>query len=219
MEKTFTETADQARALKALAEEKNTHILVDYTFTFSKGVAFMLQLAAQGVIGQVRSASLSMRQYGRFSGESVYPLLGSHMLSLLHKLFPLGELEFQRQDQFTREEIVETGELKFRIPSGAFCGSIALSLNFPGKERKFVIFGEKGALMYDMLADPPLTMGLYRQNTLSPIAGLPDFNEGNNLAFVIDHFYKMLMGRASSNIGTALAVTACLENVLQGRSL
>lgn len=39
-----------------------------------------------------------MRQMGRFTADSVYVLLASHMLSVLNKFHPLNGLVFDRQD-------------------------------------------------------------------------------------------------------------------------
>lgn len=220
VEKIFTERPEQGYELKEIAEQRGLKILVDYTFTFSAAIAQMRELIKKGEIGEIAAIHLSMRQLGRFIGDDVYRLLGSHMLSILNLLIPLGELDFQRQNLLCRDGVVESGTVFFVGKRRPVNGLITLSLNHPEKERRVVVYGERGTLIYDMLAAAPLCLVPYSvapgKTTLPRDICKQEFtgfSEDNNLAFAAEYFYALLGNLKPSNVEDAILISQVLEEI------
>ncbi len=206
VEKILATNGQDAEFIKATAKEAGKHILVDYTFTFSPSLLLMRDLAAKGRIGKIRSANLSMLQFGRFGRGDVYLLLGSHMLSILGMFHTLNGLNYSRWDTFTREE-TESGFLHFSDDMG-FAGSIAVSLNNPIKERKVLLVGESGSMLYD-----PFNLKTLRIFDQNMIESSHAFDESQGLSFAVDAFFKLLTGQGISNIDDAVAVNNVIDKI------
>jgi hypothetical protein len=191
-EKAFTATAAEAAELKADAEARDLKILVDFTFTFSRGVRNLVTAAKSGQLGDLSSASFEMSQCGRFTQEGVYFTLGSHMLSVLNMISPLREFSFIRNDLIIRERIPEAGRISFAHNVSPFHGIINLSLNNTEKTRKITLYGNRETVAYDMFAAP---------------------GETDNLALAVNDFYRLIAKGGPSNIDSALAVARTLDSL------
>ena len=223
-EKPLAFTVEECEELKRDAERRGLLILVDYTWTFSKGLGSVRSMVSRGQIGNILGIEMSVKHLGRFGGGSVYWLLGSHMLSVLDMFVSIEDLSFSKTDLVTFDGNVETGIISFT--KGLMSGQIVVSLNYTGKETKVVLYGEDGTIIYNPTVpfmSPTLILQTYKRLgwTLAPKL-LVDrkecfFNEDDNLYYVIDYFYDMLVGKADSNINRAIAVTKVLEE-LRGRS-
>ncbi|MBN3033813.1 MAG: Gfo/Idh/MocA family oxidoreductase [Candidatus Saganbacteria bacterium] len=191
-EKTFTETAAEAERLKVLADSQGLKIMVDFTFTFSRGVRNMVAAARSGQIGSLVSASFEMGQPGRLKPEGVYLTLGSHMLSILNMLAPLHEFSFSSSDTSTQKGVAESGLIFFTHNSLPFNGLMILNLHSPDKTRKIEIYGSRGAAGYDMFSAP---------------------GEQDNLAQAAEAFYQMIAQGGPSNVDCALEVAFALDKL------
>jgi predicted dehydrogenase len=191
-EKAFTATAAETEELQADAGARGLKILVDFTFTFSRGVRNLVSAVQAGQIGNLASANLEMRQLGRFRPEGVYFTLGSHMLSVLNMIRPLHEFSFSRSDALARDGRPEAGRISFAHNTLPFHGSINLSLRSPEKTRKIEVQGSRGTLVYDMFSAP---------------------GEMDNLALAVGAFYQLLAAGGPSNIDSALEVARALDKL------
>lgn len=214
-EKPLATKSKECYELKDIAENKNLRLLTEYTWTFSKGLNKAKQEV--GKIGEIRSMELTHRHLGRFGRYDVYWLLASHMLSILDMFTPLTELEFHRTDLVVDEGRVETGIINFK--NDGVKGYITISLNYPSKETKVIIYGTKGTIIYNPLSLPTLSIVEYERPEWIVATKIAqkcldyDFDESNNLRYAIDYFRKVLIGEAESNIERACKITEILEKL------
>ncbi len=205
----------QCRELRSIARKNKLSLTVEYTYTFSKSLQLAQSLVADGEIGRILGIEMAVRHLGRFKGGSVYWLLGSHMLSVLDMFIPLPELLFNRKDLVTYDGEVETGVISFYKPG--MSGQIVVSLNYPGKETRIIIYGELGTIVYDPMSQPPLKIEKYERLKWTVASKLPRedrefrFDENNNLRYAVEYFADAVEGKTESNIDRAVEITRILE--------
>jgi predicted dehydrogenase len=219
-EKPLALKTEQCEELKQIAVNSNKLLLIDYTWTFSKALKKAQSMLKKGEIGKILGVEMAVRHLGRFKGGSAYWLLGSHMLSVLDMFIPIKDLSFGKTDLVNYEGEVETGVISFK--KGDVSGQIVVSLNYPGKETRMTIYGERGSLIYNPVSQPSLRVEKYTRLKWMVASKLPrervDFciDEANNLRYAIEHFHKVLVGKAESNVDRAVVITRILET-LEGR--
>jgi predicted dehydrogenase len=219
-EKPLALKTEECEELKQIALNNNLLLLIEYIFTFSRAVENAQGMVREGEIGKILGMEMSVRHLGRFKGGSVYWLLGSHMLSVLDMFIPIKDLSFEKTDLVTYEGEVETGVISFR--KGEVSGQIVVSLNYPGKETRVIIYGERGTIIYDPVSQPSLQVEKYERLKWTVGDKLPKehmefrIDEANNLRYAIDYFAKVLQRKAAGNIDRAVAITKILET-LEGR--
>jgi len=220
IEKPLALKTKQCEELKQLALSRNLLLMVEYTWTFSKALEKAQNLVKSGEIGKIKGVEMSVKHLGRFKGGSVYWLLGSHMLSVLDMFISINDISFKKNDFVIFEGQVETGLITFQ--KGDMSGQIVVSLNYPGKETKMIIYGERGTIIYDPFSQPSLYMEKYERLKWTVASKLPrervDFciDESNNLRYAMEYFRKALMGKADDNTNRAIAVTRVLETLVKG---
>ena len=214
-EKPLSSTTQECEELKQIALDRNLLLLVEYTYTFSRALQKARNMVEEGEIGKVLGFEMAVRHLGRFKGGSVYWLLGSHMLSVLDMFVPLKELSFRRTDLVSYQGEVETGVISFQ--KGGLSGQIVVSLNYPGKETRIIIYGERGTIIYDPVSQPSLQVEKYERLEWIVGSELPReheefrIDETNNLRYAIEHFARVLRGEAEGNVDRAIAITRILE--------
>jgi predicted dehydrogenase len=113
---------------------------------------------------------------------------------------------------------VETGVIRFHS-DGDFRGQAVVSLNYPGKDDKVVIYGRDGTIVFNPLIENTLVVEKYERQTWVLGKDLPygklvfRYDEGNNLRSTIEYFSKVLQGKAESNVETAVEITRILEDL------
>lgn len=214
-EKPLAMRADECRDLKTIADKSGLVILTEYTYTFSKSLKRAVNMVEDGEIGSLLGLEMSVRHLGRFGGGSVYWLLGSHMLSVLDMFVPLDSLKFSKNDIVVFRNIPETGTIFFENDEVA--GQIVVSLNYPGKETRIVLYGEDGSIIYDPLSKYTLEIMRYKRLRWTVAEKIPKekecfhINEGDNLKYAIQYLYDCIKGKSDSNIERALAITRIIE--------
>lgn len=214
-EKPLALTAIECDELKSIAEERKLMLLTEYTYTFSKALKIATKMVERGEIGSLLGAEMSVRHLGRFGGGSVYWLLGSHMLSVLDMFMPLEDLTFSKRDIVVFKGNIETGVIVFE--NSDFAGHIVVSLNYPSKETKIILYGEEGSIIYDPLSNYPLEITRYERLKWTVADKLPkdvnrmSMDESNNLKYAIEYFYDCIQGKAESNIRRASLITRIIE--------
>lgn len=215
-EKPLALRAEECRELKTIAETGSLVLLTEYTYTFSKALKRAVTMVEEGEIGSILGMEMSVRHLGRFGGDSVYWLLGSHMLSVLDMFVPLETLEFGRHDLVVNDGNVESGSITFK---GPISGHIVVSLNHPGKETRVILYGEHGSIIYDPMAKYELQVMTYKRIPWTVADNLPKetsryhFDERHNLRYAIESFYDVLMGKREGNLGTAIEITRIFESI------
>jgi hypothetical protein len=183
----------------------------------------MVELAKEGFIGDIQGFSFNLSQLGHFTAD-VYSELGCHVFSVIDMLIPLDLLKFRRNDIFVRDGIAETGQISFEPAGLNFTGgrgTIFLSFNHPIKERTIAIYGNEGTLIYDAVKKHPLTMVKYRvdrsksKNATSQSAVNYEFDETNNLSYVVQAFYDVLTGSSKPNLESSVRITETIEKITE----
>ena len=216
-EKPLALKTEECEELKKIALDSNLLLLVEYTYTFSKALRQAQSMVEEGKIGKILGLEMAVRHLGRFQGGSVYWLLGSHMLSILDMFIPLVELSFQQTDLVTYDGQVETGVISFK--KGKVAGQIIVSLNYPGKETRIIIYGDRGTIIYDPMSQPSLQVEKYERLKWTVASELPrerkefSIDEANNLGYAIEQFAQALQGKAEGNVDRAVTITKILETL------
>lgn len=196
----------ECEELKEVAEERGLPLLVDYTWTFSRGLEQAQTLIKQRLLGKVASYLLAARQWGRFDRENVYWLLMTHLLSILDMFTPIAELTFSKTGLECKGVGIETAHLAFK--GDGVVGLLDASINYPGKEVSMVVNGEDGTLLYSPMTATSLRLRRYDGKNEQYF-----IDETNNLAQVIKAFSLALKGRREGNAGMAVAVTRVIEGL------
>ena len=215
VEKPLALKAEQAREIRQLARERGLNVVTESVFTFSEALALAQKTVVAGGIGKLLGADFSVKHLGRFGGGSAYWLLGSHWLSVLDMFVPLESLEFGRRDLVACGGSVESGIIDFS--GDGFAGQISVSLNYPGKEVLATLYGEKGTIVYNPLANPSLRVAHYDRPLWTIAAKIPkrinEFNidESHNLRNAVEYFWQVLCGCKEDNLDRSVKVTQILE--------
>ena len=216
-EKPLALKTEECEELRELAKNKNLELVTEYVFTFSRALNKAKKIAGNGKIGNIRGFEMSTKHLGRFGGGSVYFLLGSHMLSVLDMFVPIKGLKFERKDLVTYKGEVETGVIFFENKD--ISGQIVVSLNYPKKETKITVYGEKGTMVYDSISQPALQVETYERVPWTIGLKLPrthkeyNIDESNNLKYAIEYFYEVIKGNSKSNIDRAVKISRILESI------
>ncbi|MFC1917811.1 Gfo/Idh/MocA family protein [Chloroflexota bacterium] len=211
----------QCEELRDIALKNNLILMVEYTYTFSRALEQARGIIKSGAIGKIRGMEMTVRHLGRFGGGSVYWLLGSHMLSVLDMFSPISMINFERRDLVTSNDVVETGVIFFR--NADISGHITVSLNYPDKKTKVIIYGENGTVIYNPVTPPSLQVETYRKIPWTVAAELPrerhefDIDESHNLRLAVDYFHRSLTGKTEGNLDRAITITRILETLESGR--
>lgn len=214
-EKPLALKTEECEELKQIALDRNLLLLVEYTYTFSKALKKAQSMVEKGDIGNLLGIEMSVRHLGRFKGGSVYWLLASHMLSVLDMFIPIKDIHFEKTDLVVHDGQVETGAITFN--TGVVSGQIIVSLNYPGKETRIILYGEKGTITYNPEIQLSLQIETYERLKWTVASKLPreriyfSIDEANNLCYAIEYFFEALVGRAAGNVDRAVAITRILN--------
>ena len=216
VEKPITMTGQEAHELQSLAKEKKKVLMTEYTFTFSKALKMAQKMINEGVIGDLKSIDVFIRQLGRFTDYDVYALIGSHALSIINLFLPLNTMQFSAQTTMVTNDVITSGIITFQTKDARVKGFIDLSLHCPDSEKKVFIYGEQGTIIYDCMVPDSVKLSVYRQdkNVLDPdlIREEKSFqiDESHNLRLALEDFFEGLRNR-QDNLEGSVAVTEVLD--------
>jgi len=218
VEKPIAMTKQEAHELQALAEEKKKVLMTEYTFTFSKALKMVQKMINEGVIGNLKSIDIFIRQLGRFTDYDVYALIGSHALSIINMFLPLNTLQFSAQATMETNDVITSGIITFRTKDTRVKGFIDLSLHCPERQKKVFIYGEQGTIIYDCMIPDSVKLSVYRQDKN---ASDPDIireeksfqiDENHNLRLALEGFFEGLKNH-QDNLAGSVAVTEVLDAI------
>ncbi len=207
----------EAIELKKIAEKRNLLLLTEFTYTFSKSLEKAKKFIDSDELGKIDAIEMSLKYAGRFLKYNVYWLLASHLLSILDVFISLKNLNFKKVDFIKHKKRTETGMILFQNKNAS--GKITVSLNYPEKEMKVIIYGQKGTLVYSSMIKPSLKFICYEKtegilgDKLITKEKSYFIDEKNNLEHAVEYFYKALRKQAKSNIDRAVLVTEILEKL------
>jgi len=210
-EKPLALTTDECLDLWEIAEKKGLVLETDYIFTYSKCLQSAKNYVKSGRLGTVLALELSTKHLGRFGKYDVYWLLASHMLSVLDMFCSIKDLDFCFVDLIEDE----SGVIFF---DGPVKGTISVSLNYPLKDVKAIIYCEKGTIRYDPNASTPLHIISYSKPDWVVANKIPqkdlglNYDESHNIHLALLNFQRCILGGKKCNIDLAVEVTSILEN-------
>jgi len=219
-EKPLTMKAAHARELKELAEAGKLMLVTDLTYTFSPALELAKFYLESGRIGDLHHVELALKKMGNHSEKDVRWVLGPHLLSILGMFHPLEDLRFDCSTYFSVDGRAEACSIA--LEDGCITGRIDLSANYPEKCREVVLYGSKGAIIYQP-GGKEWTLRLLqysaatRTSTKMLLQDVTDIHtdERNNLRYAVKFFTDVFFGRQESNIDDAIQVTSILEQLVQ----
>ncbi len=206
-EKPLSRNFEECISLISLAKDKKLCLVTDYTYNFSTGLNEAKKIIDSGKYGDLLSIDLLSYQMGKFRKESVYWLLGAHMLSIVDMFVPLAHCWFERMDLLTRNGNVETGMITFT--DGKVWGNLKVSINQLLKGMYAVFLCSEGAVAYC-----PQVNAVMESSYSEPrdIITHP-YQEGDNLRHAITHLYDCLKGKAQPNTDRAVMITKVMNDL------
>lgn len=220
VEKPLAINAQEAINLARMAFQRKLILETEYTYTYSVALHYAKNMIEEGLIGRIQSICICFKQLGRFLPYDVYLLLGSHALSILDFFIPLTKFTFSVFPMMTTNDIVTSAIVQFQSRKKQYSGYIDLSLHCPRRDKKVILFGEKGTLMYCPEEKEALTLTLYQRRDSIPEQDLIEkkkcfnFDEKNNLKNALENFYELIHHKKKCNIDRAIRVNSVL-NLLQ----
>lgn len=219
-EKPITMKVAHAKELKELAEANHLVLVTDLTYTFSPALELAKFYLESGRIGDLQHVELALKKIGNHSKKDVRWVLGPHLLSILGMFHPLGGLQFECSTYLSVDSRVESCSIA--VTGNCVTGRIDLSANYPEKCREVVLYGDKGAIIYQPGREEwTLRLLQYsaatRTSTKMLIQDVTDIhtNERDNLRYAVKFFTDVFFGRRESNISDAIEVTRILEQLVQ----
>lgn len=215
VEKPLTLRLKEARELARIARLKGLRIQTDFTWTFAPALRKAADLLAQGAIGRLRHVRLTWRQLGRLERPGIHAALTCHALSILGLFMPLRQLRFQGAGLAKSSGAWSAALVHFSGPRG-LTGFIDVSVDDPARERKVVLSGERGAIVYQPMAKPSLLLARFARSPeglLQARRRAFRYSEGRHLQSALKTFHKVLRGGQADNLPLSFDVTRVIERL------
>lgn len=146
--------------LTNLAKSKNLQLFIDHTYLFNPNIVEFQKIINQGKIGKLRYSYASRTNLGpvRKDVDALWDL-AIHDLAIFNFILNQNPIRVQAESQtWLDQNLADLVWLKLIYPDN-FIATIHLSWLNPDKQRKLVIVGEKGSLIFDeMSSDFPLVL-------------------------------------------------------------
>lgn len=175
-EKPLTLTPAECETLCWLANASDRQLMVDHTYLFHPAVTEGYRLIQEGALGQLRYGYASRTHLGpvRQDVDALWDL-AIHDIAIFNHWLGIGPTLVQAQGQICLQPHLQTplspqgladtvwAQLQYPFPS-LQAGTAGLSVNLhfswlnPDKQRKLVLVGDRGALIFDELAENPLVL-------------------------------------------------------------
>jgi len=220
VEKPLALSIDECLELKDIARERKLKLMTEYTYTFSKALNYAADLVKKGAIGQIRSVYVTIKQLGRFLSYDVLTLLGSHALSILDMFLPIESCRFQVHPTMRTNDQLTGAVVLFESQEFNCLGHINITMHSPVREKKLIVFGENGTIIYDPSQADTLIITKYERTPLLKEGHLTEqetfhFEEGHNLLGALREFYDVVQNDRSDNLKRSIEVTTVLNKILK----
>jgi len=219
VEKPLATNFNDAISITETARQRSLMLMTEYTYTFSDALQKAQQLVKIGTIGPIKSIYITIRQLGRFLDYDVLTLLGSHALSILDLFIPLDKLSFRCWPLMWAGDLVTGGLIYFDSKEYGCCGFIDVNLHCPVREKKVIIYGEKGTIIYNPDSKDTLALTLYTRTSSHKREDavienrIFHFDEKHNIRNALRAFYGEIKNRRDDNSMRAIAITSVLEQL------
>lgn len=219
VEKPLATKLNDAVAVVETARQRNLILMTEYTYTFSHALQLARQLVQEGMIGSIKSIYITFKQLGRFLAYDVFDLLGTHALSILDLFLPLGKLSFHFQPVMWTGGLVTGGLICFESKELECRGYIDVNLHCPVREKKVIIYGEKGTIIYNPDSKDTLTLTQYTRTASHKREDVVKenkafyFNESHNIKNALQAFHETMKSHHDDNSKCAVAIMSILERL------
>ena len=219
VEKPLATKLNDAVSITEMARQRNLVLMTEYTYTFSHALQAAQKIVKKGRIGSIKSIYITIKQLGRFLDYDVFSLLGSHALSILDLFFSLGNLSFRSRPVMWTDGLVTGGLIHFDSKEYGCCGYIDVNLHCPVREKKVIIYGEKGTIIYNPDSKDTLTLTLYTRTSSHKREDAVKenrtfyFDENHNIRNALRVFHGEIKNRRDDNSKRAIAITSVLEQL------
>ncbi|MDP8909134.1 MAG: Gfo/Idh/MocA family oxidoreductase [Chloroflexota bacterium] len=229
VEKPMAKTAEQARELKELADQRGLVIMPGHTFLYSPAVNKVRDLINDNAVGEVYFVTSSRMNLGNYQPDGVVCDLAPHDLSiLLHWLDrPVVQVSAAARNIF-QESVPETAFITLTFEGGT-TANIQVSWLAPRKVRQMMIVGSRRMISYDdTLSDEPVRLydrgmefstpesfGEYQLTYRSGDVIIPRVEPAEPLGLELQDFSKAILtgSTPASSAQLGLNVVAAMEAV------
>ena len=219
VEKPLATKLNDAIDLAETARKRNLILMTEYTYTFSHALQLARQLVKEDAIGSIKSVYITFKQLGRFLAYDVFDLLGTHALSILDLFFPLDKFSFYFRPVMRTGGLVTGGLIHFDSKEYECAGYIDVNLHCPVREKKVIIYGEKGTIIYNPDSKDTLTLTLYTRTASHKREDVVKenktfyFDENHNIRNALQAFHEAIKTRRGDNAKRAIVIASVLEQL------
>lgn len=149
IEKPLAASADEARAIARLGDDRHLTVMAGHTFLFSPRVEAVKAALDRGQLGRLHYATTSRLNLGLYRRDiDVVWDLAPHDFSIVFHLLGERPTVVQTTAQSSVGTVPDVAFISLTFPSGAIA-SVLVSWRSPRKVRNTVLVGESGMIVYD----------------------------------------------------------------------
>ncbi|WP_053359981.1 Gfo/Idh/MocA family protein [Clostridium butyricum] len=218
-EKPLTKTREQLIELIRIANVNNLCIYTNYIYTQSRSIQYIKNNLWK--IGEIKYIKSEIKQFGNFYKEdNVYDVISVHMISAIMYILGVENVKFDIVNNWVinkdKKNNILNSIIEFNINN--INGIIESSLLSNDKVRKIEFLGEKGKISFDMLSQNTIREIIIESENVDYGAikkheNQVYFDEGNNLEYSLEYFYKNIHNFKKENRELSLSVTEILEKI------
>ncbi len=168
IEKAMCLCLSEAEELVSLAEANGKILMIGHLLHYHPAIAKIKELLASGQIGKILHFSFTRLNFGSVGEEeSALWAFAPHDVSLLLGLSQQAQiLSIDTQHhQFFSKEYIDQSILQIQLDN-QMSAEIKVSWVYPYSERKFVIIGQSGSLVFDDLKEHSQKITLYKNEVV-----------------------------------------------------
>lgn len=221
-EKPLCRSVEETLCLYEKARQKGRILFTDYIYTVSPSIRYIK--AHIDLLGKIRYIDMDIRQFGRFyRNDSVYEVIGVHMISVLAYLFDAKKHEIEvlltETMAYGSQAQAEAGCILFRLRD--IRGKITCSLVSDEKTRRIELLCDHGTIVFDMLAEDTVKIIIHEEDKKNEgqkkqqIFCRQQFDEKNNLCHVLEEFQETILTGKTVNESISIRVAEVLDQVIR----
>lgn len=221
-EKPLCRSAEETLCLYEKAGQKGKILFTDYIYTVSPSIRYMK--AHIDLLGKIRYIDMDIRQFGRFyQNDSVYEVIGVHMVSVLDYLLDAKEKEievtFTDVMARSRQAQAVAGCVLFKVRN--IKGRITCSLISNEKVRRIELLCDHGTMIFDMFAKDTVKIIMHKEDEKvkgqkrQEVLCRQQFDEKNNLYHALKEFQETILTGNRGNERISIRVAEVLDKITQ----
>ena len=163
VEKPLALTEAEGLSIKATLQKTSRILLVGHLFRYYPAIEVIHKLVTSGTIGTLRYIRAHWFNFGIIrSTENALWSIAPHAFSLVHSLIQSDIRSITAKGQrFFHDKLVDRADISIVYHSGVHA-EVCVSWIHPFKERKLIVCGTNGMLVFDDMLPPDQKLKLYR---------------------------------------------------------